>query len=215
MGRIVVMPSSSEMKVKTPEQRKYIGKFFLHNASGCSALFDKPMEADEYVEAVKNKVKSLNIKNRAINKLGIDLEETKFIEPLNFSSFNFSGNYYSRDIFSSKYEVTWIFFSAEQVFAYRYIFDMTTDSHSEIAEEYFYKDIVSFTTTQNSYETIKTNISGGCLKNESSIKGNIELNKFVIKVPGDSFEANISDYNDIVEKSIRRVKALLREKKNA
>lgn len=214
MGRIIYRPSKSEMKVKTPEQKEFIEKFFLHNSSGCAAMFDKPMEGEIYLRAVKEKVKNLNVKNMAINRLGIDIDEINAIEPLNFSSFNFSGDYYARDVFSSKYEVTWIFFSAEQVFAYRYIFDMTSDSSSEIAEEYFYKDIVSFTTTQDSYETIKVNLAG-CLNKETAIKGSVDINKFVIKVPGDSFQANIEDYNDIVEKSIQRVKGLLREKKNA
>ena len=127
---------------KTPEQCRCIdylysideekvkgclGKKKKNKKGGCFSK-NTDMDMDEYLAHVTSMVNALNLKQRAIEKIGLDESQISEIPPVNFHGFiwrgdgvkvksELDGDYY-RSV-SSKYFVTWIFFSATQIYTYR------------------------------------------------------------------------------------------------
>ena len=201
------------LKGKTPEQKKVI-KYFVGMDGGC---LSKGMADSEYDAMVMAAVDALNLKARALDKIGLDESEVNEIAPVNFSSYCYDGNVFTRVgksddyIRSSAYQVSWIFFSATQVYLYQYTLNMDDNSKKETTEEYFYKDVVNFNTASETKDVVKqkTNCLGG-VKNEHV---NREYERFSIIVPGDKFYCSLRK-TDEIEAAIKGMKALLREKKN-
>ncbi len=198
------MITNAQLSGKTAEQKKVISKYFL--VSGCLGSLTAMKDAD-YDNMVDAKVKSLNLKARAISKIGLDESEISEIKPIMFEGYDDSGEYYSKigsdgHVRTSKYQVTWLFFSATQVYFYTYTFSMTDDSKKENTEEYFYKDITNFSTTTVSVE----------YNDNKGRKQTQDLSKFAIVVPGDKMYCAIGGSED-VERSIQAMKQKLREKK--
>jgi len=213
--------------MSTAEQKQVI-KYFTK--TGClAALFG--MSDDAYDQMLMNKLNSLDLKKRALDKIGLDEDQLKEIPPVYLHGYSFdkatssggivgkvvaaasslTGSYMKigKDgrLRSSKYDATWLFFSNTQVYMYCYTFDMASDSKKETTEEYFYKDITNFTT---SAETVSAPQSSGCMgasKSESR-----EYNRFTLTVPGDKFYCSVSGVAD-AENIISAMKQKLREKK--
>ena len=178
MGLITTKPLKEG---KTNEQWKYIEKYFF-SMGGCL----KPsMTDDEYFADVQKRKNSLNLKQRALNKLGIDESDVQEVAPVEFAGFNFSGDYMAKSWCSSKYETTWLFFGDNQIYMYNYIFDMTSNYKQERTEEYFYKDVTNFSSTLESVE-IRIPPKYGCLGQKSAL-GSLDTSQFSIVVPGDKF----------------------------
>jgi len=198
------------LKGKTPEQKKII-KYFLD--SGCFAGLRR-MKDDVYDQMLLDKINSLNLKQKALGKIGLDEDQLKEIPPVNLYGFHYGDDNYSRigkDNLprSSKYDIAWLFFSNTQVYMYTYVLDMTSDSKSEQAEEYFYKDIVSFTTSD---ETIEVNKPSGCLGGATKVK--TEYNYFRMAITsGDKFGVSTTGVRD-AESAVSAMKQKLREKKS-
>ena len=204
---------------KTSEQWEYIDKFFFYQ-NGC---LKKEMQASEYLNRVIKKQQSLNLKQKALDKLGIDESDIMDrrpseykgksfteVEPVEFTGFSFTGEYMAKGGLSSKYETTWVFFGEKQVYVYNYIFDMTGNAKYERTEEYFYKDITNFSSSTETVEIAVPN--KGCMKNQVSI-GTTDITRFCIVVPGERFSCATQGTAE-VEAHIQAMKQKLREKKN-
>lgn len=154
-----------------------------------------------------------NFRQKALDKIGLDEDELKELEPVHFEGFLFDKNSLSKQgddnkWRSSKYQVSWLFFSTTQLFLYQYTFNMDEDGKKEATEEYFYKDITNFSTSSDTIETSVYNKQ----TNINEIV-NVDSNRFAITVPGDKFYCSL-EQTDYTEGAIRGMKSLLRDKKN-
>ena len=205
----------AKCKGRTEEQQKVI-KYF--NAGG-GCFSKKNISDEEYDQMVKNKVASLNLKQKALDKLGIDESQVKEIPPCELPYWYFEKNKtWSKTgiddhIRSSAYQVTWLFFSHKQVYIYQYIFNMDEDGKKEKTGEYFWKDITNFSTTTEDIEVIDT-VYKGCMKNKPvEIRKTKSIDRFKLIVPGDTFECNITLDSD-AENKVKAMKNKLREMKS-
>ena len=195
------------LKNRTQDQQKVIKYFY--RSEGC---FSKGLTDQEYETMVVAKAKSMNFKQKALDKIGLDESQVNEVEPIHFEGYLFDDKkafaLRGKDGLwrSSAYQITWIFFSSTQIYVYQYTFNMDEDGKKEQTEEYFYKDITNFSTTSDTVE-----------KEVSTEKGkfarvNVDSNRFSIVVPGDKFYCAMQQ-NDYTEKAIQGMKAKLREKK--
>ncbi len=200
------------LKGRTPEQQKVI-KYFYGDA-GC---LRKGLSDEEYESMIKAKLSSMNIKQKALNKIGLDESQVNEITPVHFEGYLFDDKKaYARlgkDRYwrSSAYQVSWIFFSDTQVYVYQYTFNMDEDGKKESTEEYFYKDITNFSTSSDSVEKeVVDKVS--CTGKTTYVRKNVDTNRFALVVPGDKFYCSMKQ-SDYTERAIQGMKAKLREKK--
>lgn len=186
---------------KNLEQVKVIEYFCKQE--GC---LSKNMTDDEYMQLVLKKRDSINFKEKALSKIGLDEDEVREIAPAKFEGFVFKNAYAKRRAngcwVSSAYQVSWVFFSSTQVYIYRHTFNMDEDKKNESTDEFFYKDVTSFSTSS------ETEIARG-LGNE---KFEVETNRFCMVVPGDKLYVPMDGVADS-ETIIQAMKQKLREKK--
>jgi len=197
---------------RNAEQKKVMRYFVLGGCAGSGAMTDM-----EYDSMLKNRVDSLNFKLRAINKIGLDDSELTEVEPIHFENFFFDQNKtftsFGKDgkTRSSAYQVTWVFANATQVYLYQYTLHMDKDAQKEHIQEYFWKDITNFSSTNERVETIKPSVSWIPPK-VTMTKMNVDKNCFAMIVPGDRIECSM-EANDYSDRSIKAMKTKLREKK--
>ncbi len=209
-------------KGKSKEQKDIIDFFasdFGGSGFGCLRKGFRSMSLDEYQKKVGERCNSLNLKSKALAKIGLDESQISEISPICLSSFVFDDDAWVKVegnvAVSSKYCVTWIFFSATQLYAYSFIFDMTGDNTWEITKDYFYQDITCFETESKLVERILTETGKGCFgKGESTYKQNYIVDTLRITVSGSSFSISIRDAGNQAQ-SIQAAKAMLRERKFA
>ncbi len=186
---------------KTAEQQEVI-KYFCQE--GC--LTGKTISDDEYLSKVRAKRDSLNLRQKALNKIGLDEDEVSEIPPAMFEGFIYKNAYAKKNSsgrwVSSAYQVSWIFFSATQIYIYRHTFNMDEDKKNESTDEFFYKDVTSFSTSS------ETETAHGLSDN----KFEVETNKFCMVVPGDKLFVSMDGVTDS-EAIIQAMKQKLREKK--
>ena len=210
-------------KGKTSEQKDCID-FFTTQKKGCNGCLgfggNHIMSMDEYVQKVQEKCRRLNLRSRAVTHLGIDEEDaTALIDPLCLYGYELDLDDDSllikledNKVVSSKYTISWLFFSETQVYIYSYKFDMTSDDVWEYCREYFYQDITCFETEEDIVEKIDIRIAQGCLGGESVEKNNYTREIVKITVPGSSCKITMRNAGTQMQ-NIQAVKALLREKK--
>lgn len=144
-----------------------------------------------------------NIKSKAMLALGIDETEVQEIEPITFEGYSFTGakivkQGIDQKFRSNKYHNVIIFFLANEAHVYKYTFDTTEQKSTEETEVYFYKDIVSVST---SYDTIEV------------LSRKIECEYFKLTTAGGN-ALSVSILNsENAQQSINAMRALLREKK--
>ena len=193
-------------KGKNAEQKKVI-RYFLRE--GC---LSRVMKDEEYDGIVNRMATEQNFKQRAIDKFGLDEDQLQEIPPVHFEGYLFDREkaYVKKgkdDLYrSSRYQITWLFFSDTQVYFYQYTFNTDENTKSETADEYFYKDVTNFshaTTTDEFYRYDK---------NGKKHIENVENTKFQITVPGDKMWAAMSQ-NEKNENVVKAMKNKLREKK--
>jgi hypothetical protein len=182
---------------------------------GC---FSKNISDEEYDQLVQAKYASLNLKQKALDKTGVDESQVNEIAPCEFKNWHFDKNTRVKrgkdGIFrSSAFQGTWLLFSDKQVYVYQYTFNMDEDGKKERTEEYFYKDITNFSTSSESEEKESWEAGKGCLNKVPTVsRRNIDHDVFKLIVPGDQFSCDMVNNSDAEEK-IRAMKAKLREKK--
>lgn len=186
---------------RTPEQTKVIDYFCKEE--GC---FSKNITDDEYAAMVCKKRDALNLREKALEKIGLDEDEVKEIPPALFEGYVFDNAYAKKrangNWVSSAYQVAWLFFSSTQIYVYRYTFNMDENKKLESTDEFFYKDITSFSTSSES----ETAHGVGGKKFE------VESNKFKMVVPGDKIFVSMDGITNS-EQIIQAMKQKLREKK--
>lgn len=187
-------------KGKTPDQQKVI-EYFCRQ--GCMV---KTMDDAEYLSMVRAKRDSLNLRQKALNKIGLDEDEVSEIPPATFEGFIYKNAYAKKRAdgkwVSSAYQVAWLFFSSTQVYIYRHTFFMDEDGKNEGTDEFFYKDVTSFSTSS------ETETAHGL----GSQKFEVETNKFKMVVPGDQIFVSMDGVSNS-EEIIQAMKQKLREKK--
>lgn len=200
------------IKGRSKEQAEVI-RYFC-NPGGC--LKKSPMSDEQYDQMLLSVLNSNDYKAKGLAKIGLDEEQVSLIEPVHFEGYIFSDN--PDDNFtklgkdgkyrSSKYQVSWLFFSDEQVYLYQNTFNMDEDGKKEATEEYFYTDITNFSTSSDTVETPfidPKNLDKFVLKNVNSTR-------FALVVPGDKFYCSM-EQNEYTENAVQAMKQLLREKK--
>ena len=152
-----------------------------------------------------------------MSKLGIDIDQVSEIDPVQLVGWVYGeGRRKKRGLDnvlrSSGYQVTWLFFSSDQVYVYQHVFSTDEDARSERTEEFFYRDITSFSTESETVEFTQGVSGGGCTSKteEQRLTENVEY--FRLVVPGSSFRASILK-SDYTQSSIRAMQQKLREKK--
>lgn len=154
-----------------------------------------------------------NIIQQGLKKIGLDEEEVKLIAPITISGPYFK-NISTQALYklggdkrwrSSNFEAIVLFFSEKQVYSYNYRFSLIENEKNESTDEYFYKDIVSVSTSSDTITV--TNAAG------KSSTLNYEQFKLTTS-GGTSISCSVWDMGS-VEKSIQGMKQLLREKKSA
>ena len=185
---------------KNDEQKKTI-EYFVKE--GCMT---KTITDDEYLSMVRAKRDAQNFRQKALSKIGLDEEEVSEIPPAMFEGFVFNNAYAKRNAsgnwVSSSYQVSWIFFSSTQIYIYRSTFNMDDDKKVESTDEFFYRDVTSFSTaseTENAHGLSGTKIE-------------VETNKFKMVVPGDQIFVSMDGVANS-EQIIQAMKQKLREKK--
>ena len=193
------------------EDQKAVIRYFCNDPA---CLSKKPISDSEYDQMVLDVLRSNDYKKKALNKIGLDEDQVKEIEPVHFEGFQYDKQSLAKQgddgkYRSSKYQVSWLFFSATQVYLYQNTFNMDEDGKKEATEEYFYKDITNFSTSSDTVETPFYDKD-----QDKDVLKNVDSNRFAITVPGDKFYCSL-EQTDYTERAIQGMKAMLREKKNA
>ena len=193
------------------EEKAAVIRYFCNDPK---CLSKKPITDAEYDEMVLAVLRSNDYKKKALDKIGLDEDQVKEIEPVHFEGFQYDKQSLAKQgddgkYRSSKYQVSWLFFSSTQVYLYQNTFNMDEDGKKESTEEYFYKDITNFSTSSDTVETPFYDKEKG-----KDVLKNVDSNRFAITVPGDKFYCSL-EQSDYTENAIRGMKSMLREKKNS
>ncbi|MBR2972149.1 MAG: hypothetical protein IKC61_04395 [Clostridia bacterium] len=230
-----VLMASVLKRAKSPDQCKCIDFFMgteegANAKKGCLSKGPSTWTIDDYIAHVDNEVNKLNLKQRAIEKIGLDESQISEIPPVVISSFARSGEgvYFkatadwSRYV-TNKFYVTWIFFSATQLYTYTYVLDTMTDNAVETTRDFFYSDITCIRTEHEVEEVVYEIKEKGCLAYLKSLFNKSE-EKFAryhkhwdtlqITVPSDSYSFYCRT-TPTLEQSIQAAKAMIREKKES
>ena len=146
------------LRGKTREQKRVVRYFTTRSFFGItSAEFDKLLnsKADDLVS---------RIERQALEAHGMDADEVKEIPPILVEEYYHNSRYFKifRDntFRASEYQMTYLTFSEKQMYAYSYIFDLTSEETTEQTKEYFYKDITNIEVTKMQREHLKTRPEG-------------------------------------------------------
>lgn len=200
------------LKDRTPEQQEVI-KYFT--TGGC---LTKVMTDQEYDAHVRKTVDAMNFKQRALSKLAVDESEVNEIPPVNFEGYRFdSKNAYwkmgnDRKWRSSCYQISWLFFSDNQVHLYQYTLNLDEAGKKELTEEYFYKDVTAIATQSDTVEKADVLEKVNCKGEATYSRRTVDTDLFKLATSGGSFFCAMegSEANDEI---IQAMKAKLREKK--
>ncbi len=120
-----------------------------------TVAYKKLMTDAEYEELVAKRIESMNIGQVSLDKLGLDPDQVKEIQPIILKdkvikdhSFKVK-NEKNGNLHSSTQHVTYLYFTDEQLFVYKIVFDMCCNMQEEWASEFFYKDICDVTSYTN------------------------------------------------------------------
>ncbi|MDR0531353.1 MAG: hypothetical protein LBG83_04730 [Oscillospiraceae bacterium] len=218
MGIMSALSGNPELKErikgKTQQQADVI-TYFYGGKGGCFG--EKTLSDAEYDALVRSKADALNLQQKALDKLGLDISQVREINPVCLEGWFHNGNKtYSRRggdrvLRSSSYQITWLFFSSSQVYCYQYLINMDDDGKREDSQEFFYRDIVNFSTKTKAVE-YQQRVGGGCMKEPEVKHFTDDTDEFRLVVPGDQFTCAYTQ-SDAVTRSIRAMQQKLREKK--
>jgi len=200
------------MKGRNAEQKKAI--LYFEGGNGC---LNQAMKDDEYEAMVQAVAGGQDFRKKALSKCGLDEDEVKTLDPVHFEDFvidertPYAKLGADRRWRSSRYQISWLFFSEQQVYVWQYTHSFIDDERKEATEEYFYKDVTNFSTSSDTVEKeVLDKVT--CTGKRKKFRTNIDSNRFALVVPGDKFYCSM-EQNDQTEKAVKGMKALLREKK--
>lgn len=144
-----------------------------------------------------------NSAENVLDQLGVDEDEVKEIAPVHFEGFKYQDAFVKtnmkKQLVSSIYETSWLFFSPNQIFVYKATMNLFDNTIHVVADEFFYRDIVSFSTLTDR-EAANTGM-------------NIPMDSFsMLNSGGERFTCSMTNVPD-AKTSIDGMKQLLREKK--
>ena len=219
-------------KGRTKDQCKAIDFLYTLDtpaAKGCGGKKKKGLlgtgwDMDDYIAYVEKHVNDLNLKQRAIEKIGLDESQISEIPPVVLAAFKLNGEGVETKseetniknqwrYVSNKYWVTWIFFSSTQIYTHTYVFDTTTDVTFEMTRDFFYKDITCIRTEHETTEKRMSRKKGCFFWKKQYFYQVKEWDTMSITVPGDNYSF-CCQTNETIEQSIQAAKAMIREKKN-
>lgn len=202
---------------KNSEQQACID-FFYGGSGGC--MSSAGMTAQQYMEKVNARLTGLNTKQMALNKLGIDEEEVREIDPVCFEGYLFNDKHdnlvaraTTNTWVSSDYQVTWLFFGEKELFIYQYSFSMISDSKRENTMQYFYQDVTNFSAASDTHQKWISEPAGGCSGGNEYRQVSADADEFKIVVPGDTLRCSMTP-TDNTDTAIRGMRNKLREMKN-
>lgn len=213
---------------KTQEQKKIID-FFMSGVEGClngGSIFSS-MKIEEYEGMISNRLSQMNLKEKAIEKIGLDESEISEISPVVLSGYiweDFDHDDWddivliqtkNERVVSSRYSVSWLFFSQKQMYCYTYTFDMISDRIWEESMEFFYQDITCLKINNSLVQKIedKNQMGCGCLKTGKKAESySYYVDELEIVVPGRSFSFAMRN-NSKLAKSLLAARNMVREKK--
>jgi len=189
-------------KKNTNNYQKVID-YFCGTKGGC---LSKTISDEEYLKMLREKRDSMDFREMALNKIGLDEDQVNEIPPVKFEGFVYNNAYGKQTAkgrwVSSAYQVSWLFFSSTQVYVYRYTFWMHQNAFAESTDEIFYKDVTSLS-TRSETETLQL------VGNRTA---EIITNKLCMVVPGDQLFISMDGIAD-ADSIIQAMKQKLREKK--
>ena len=162
----------------------------------------------EYDKFLKQVVDNINPKKKGMDRLGIDEDQVKEVEPFAIRGNDWKTNWRrGKDgIYRTNgYELSWLYFSDTQIYIYTVKFKLSEPTKlTEDTQEFFYTDIVSV-----AVNTESTTLSGssGDGKDES-----INTEAFRLVVPGDKLSFAFTS-NEFINTSVNGMKNLIRQKK--
>ncbi len=169
----------------------------------------KLMTDKEFEALVEEKIENMNIQQMGLDKLGLDIDQIKEIRPIVLSDKirikDQSLIVYSKvdnSTHSSTQYVTYLYFTDEQLFVYKIVFDMCCNIQDEYTSEFFYKDICDV-----SSHTYKNILKGDGFEFEYSTIA------FKIIASNSSIGFEMTGDNDKVD-SIQAMKQKIRDKRN-
>ena len=162
-----------------------------------------PITDDDFYGFISWFRNDYNSAENVLGQLGVDEDEVKESAPVHFEGFRYSGAYLKtnskKQLVSSIYETSWLFFSSNQIFVYKATMNLFDNTIHVVADEFFYRDIVSFSTLSDR-EVTNTGM-------------NIPMDSFsMLNSGGERFTCSMTNVPD-AKASIDGMKQLLREKK--
>ena len=168
-----------------------------------------------------------------MSRLGIDPDQVKGIDPVFLSALYYDvievrdkknptdvnkGKFSGDEFYSFYYEVTWIFSVSDHVYVHSTRFDTTSDSHVTLSEDYFYKDIISFSFLNTSIQksVLQESEEAGCGKKEVKreyVNKTTRAGKFKTGLPETSFECSYDEGDSSIATKVNAMKQRLRDKK--
>jgi hypothetical protein len=183
---------------------------FPKKGKGCFPKKHKYVSDADYDEIVANIVKRVDPEARGLERLVLDKSQVEKTIP--FSNYAYGPRIkFGEDgkFRSSLYEVTYLFFTQNEIAAYQLTLSSDWEKHDEQTFEYHYKDITALSTETTQKDVLVEDEKGGKKKEYRTVK-----NTFKITVPNDSFEVSLGNKPTAEEEdAIQGMKALLREKK--
>lgn len=205
---------------KTKEQKAVLDFFLADLGCGClngGCFRHRIISMDEYGQMVSKRLAQLDLKTRAMEKIGLDESEIQEIPPIVVSGYCFTDDHSFIRIednlaVASRFAVSWLFFSQLQIYIYTYKFDMASDNTWENTKDFFYQDISSFEVEQRVVEHIDRYF-GGCIRRKiETEKNNYLVDTIHITVPNNSFTCAMKN-NGNLQQRLQAAKTMLREKK--
>ncbi len=207
----------AEMKAalagKTTEQKKVVKYFY--SSGGC---LSKSITDEEYAALVDARKGGRDFKAMALQKLSLEESQVLELAPVCFEGFDFDGGDLVRKgrdgvWRSNRYQIAWLFFSADRVYMWRYAFGMTDDTTDEAVRECAFKDVSNFSVVPGDAEreVVDQVTSSGKV---SYKRVTVDNTRFALIVSGDRFTCALT-MDDKAEEAIRSMKLKLREKKTS
>jgi len=133
------------MRGKTVEQKAVIKYFMSTGILG--AIFKISGETFDAILRNKIQLHGSGIAERALGAHGMDADEVGEIAPIYVGNYNPASPLFKmfadHTFRASEYQMSYLMFSDKQMYAYSYVFDLTSANVTEQTKEYFYEDITS------------------------------------------------------------------------
>jgi hypothetical protein len=185
----------------------------------CYMYKEKPsitMTDTEYDALIQSKI--ADSKKKALTKIGLDEDEVKEIDPVDFEGYQlgtdpeYTKKRADETFVSSNYVKTWLFFSNAQIYIWIFNFHLDRDKEKENTQEFFYKDVTSLNTSSE-YAKTKILIPPKGLFSEENIKEEeVSSTTFELIVPGDKITVPMEN-TEANNNRVQAMKQKLREKK--